>query len=305
MQSPVVESPETPEIRWPVPRNPRALELPDEPAETGDTRAPTRRSARERRGARLRWGLLWLSALFGGLCAWGWLARQDQIKLAQFAVERELNEFALLRADLERAPDLKAASLRIYVDKVEARRAAIDKRLEALPAESALRKSWTTELQALTEAKADLDWLQPRWLQLGVIEGAKMTDEIKANEASLRPVLDRFAAPALPHGRFRPGLARGLLVELDRRLNDVRAAAAANAPPPLPLPEKPMVLKAEKPKAVAPVRPAKALKKPAKRQVMLAKDRSPKPRDVRRSRVVRDDAGEEIIRHTRAMRARR
>lgn len=317
MAVPVVESTDTPEIRWPVPRDPRALddegqeglELPDTRL---PTRAPLRRGERERRGARLRWGLLWLSALFGGFSAWLWLSRQDQMKKAQFAVEREIQEIALLRVDLERAPELKAASLNLYVEKMQNRQAAITQRLAALPETSPLRTSWTTELQALSEAKADLDWLQPRWRQLSLLEGAKLSDAIKANEASLRPPLDRFAAQSTsPGARFRPGLARGLLMELDRRMTDVRAAAAANALPPLP-PDQPMVLKAEKkpaPKAAPPAKAKtlKAAKKaPAKRTAVLAKDSTKPDQRHRRPRVtLRDDSSEEIIRATRSMRARR
>jgi hypothetical protein len=315
----VVETTDTPEIRWPVPRAPRL----DEADDPQDTRLPTRRIQREQRGARLRWGLLWLSALVGGITAWVWLARQDRIKTNYVAAERELNEIMLLRTDLERVPELRAATLRIYVEKVEARRDALSKRIDSLPSDCGLRQNWATELAALKEAKADLEWIQPRWLQLGVMEGAKLTDEIKANEAALRPKLDQSAARQ-EGSRFRPGLARGLLVELDRRMNDVRAAAAAAAAPPMPMDE-PLVLKTEekkqpklavakRPAAKAPVKLAmkptskpvvKPGVKPLKRFAILAKNRPQRSRDLAHRNVriaARDDSGEEIIRATRRLR---
>ena len=269
----VVRPTDTPGIRWPVPGDAREM-----PPAQEDTRQPTRRFARERRSTRLRWGLLWLSAVFGGMTAWIWLARQDELKARVFTAERELSEIAALRSEMEQAKDLRPASLRLYVERTEARQAGLRSAVADLSGAAALQQAWKTEQEALREAKADLEWMEPRLRQIDVIQGAKLSNEILANEAALRPVLERITGQeCCPGARFRPGLARSLRVELDRRMAEVRQQAALAVPPtPMLLPpmeRRPLVLK---PARVA-VKPVKPVKKPARLLAAKAKVRARAP----------------------------
>ena len=273
----VVRPTDTPEIRWPVPSDAREIA----PAQE-DTRQPTRRFARERRSTRLRWGLLWLSAVFGGMTAWIWLARQDELKARTFTAERELREIAALRSEMEQAKDLRPASLRLYVERTEARQAGLRAAVAELNGVATLQQDWKTEQEALREAKADLEWMEPRLRQIDVIQGAKLSNEILANEAALRPVLERITGQeCCPGSRFRPGLARSLRVELDRRMAEVRQQAALAVPPtPMLLPpmeRRPLVLKP----ARAAVKPVKPGKKPARLLAAKTKVRAKTPAKVK------------------------
>lgn len=251
----VVRPTDTPEIRWPVPHVPST----EEPL-LADTRPPTRRKSREGRVVRLRWALAWLSLVFGAITAWLWLARQDAQAIQRLTAIKELRELSAIRTELERNRELRPASLRLYVEEAEPKQAALRKQMSGLGGEAAIVQAWTTEQDALKEAQADLQWLEPRLRQLDVIQGSKLSDEIKANEASLRPVLERFSEQVTsPGARFRPGLARSLRSELDRRMREV---TLASAPPPMLLQEfmRPPVAKIKRAKAVkGPVKPRSRL----------------------------------------------
>jgi hypothetical protein len=265
----VVRPTDTPEIRWPVPPDPRT-----EKPTLEDTRLPTRRKSRESRVVRLRWALAWLSLVFGAITAWLWLARQDEQALLRLSAIKALRELAAIRAELERQPELRPASLRLYVEQAEAKQAMLQKQMSALGGEMAIVQAWGTERDALQEAKRDLEWLEPRLRQLDIVQGSKLSDEMKANEASLRPVLDRFSEQFSGQGaRFRPGLARSLRSELDRRLREVKLAAA---PPAFPMTQfMPPVAKIKRAK-VAKI--AKTPAKPRSRQPLRPRAKAKAPR---------------------------
>jgi hypothetical protein len=250
---------ETPGIRWPVPppaSDPEPLVLPDPPRR----RAP-RRDDRNQRGTRLRWALLWISALAGGACSWLWLARQDESKVYVVAAETELRQLASMRQEFERASEIRPGNFRIYAEST----ARVAEVVSKTPVDSAVREAWSRELEYLKEANTDLEWMQQRMRQLEVIQGPMLTNEIQVNESTLRTGLNVLAEePAGPGRHFRPGLARALRNDLDRRMSDVRAQAVF-APPPAaaaakPPAAKPPLKSAAKPPQTAQVKPAEAPK---------------------------------------------
>ena len=268
---------DTPEILWPVPRDPRT-----EASVLEDTRPLTRRRARDTRSVRLRWGLAWLSLVFGAMTAWWWSGRQEEHRLARAAAAQELRQLAAWRGELGPGQDLRPATLKLYVERAANRQVPLSKQMAGLADEPELQQEWTLEQDALKEARADLEWLTPRLRQLDLIQGTQLTNEIKTNEASLRPVLENLAAqPLCCSGlRFRPGLARTLRKELDRRMREVQLAAAtpeAQARPLLP--------PAPEPRALTAPRPVKLLAKPAAKRTRLVAKAKPRAKTVKLARV--------------------
>jgi hypothetical protein len=220
-------------------------------------RRPFRRDYRNQRGLRLRWALLWFSALAGGGTSWLWLARQDASKEHVAAAERELRQLANLRMELERAAEIRPGNFRVYAEST----ARIADIVAKTPPDSVVREVWGRELEYLKEASADLEWMQQRVRQLEVIQGPVLTNEIAVNESTLRTGLNVLAEERTGPGRhFRPGLARALRSDLDRRLAEVKAQAAL-VPAPVPTRKTPVAVRAEgvkPPAAVDTARPAKA-----------------------------------------------
>jgi len=249
--------------------------------------------------------LLWLSAIAGGGASWVWLARQDEGKQHIQAAETELRQLTSLRAEFERAGEIRPGNFRIYAESGP----RVAELVAKTPVDSTVREQWARELDYLKEASADLEWLQQRVRQLDVLQGSVLSTEVLANESTLRTGLNVLAEePAGPGRHFRPGLARALRADLERRMTEVRTAAALTPTPPVSTPtppvltprpvaptNAPLVAKAVVPKPVKAIAKAGAPKKArsvsvkaARPAVKRAAVKSRKPTVAERLRAIRE-----------------